>query len=100
MFKLVTIRLDCKVILCDFHQEQAWGRWLSTTANGMCLIKSLVLPRLGRIANACSIEEYNRAVHDLKESDEWKANSSEKFRNYITKTWLLIHKVSDFVTYR
>ena len=58
-------------------------------------IKSFVLPRLRRIANAHSVKEYQQAVSDLKESDEWKADTSEKFRNYISKTWLSIHRVSD-----
>ena len=80
--------------MCDFHREQAWKRWLSTTANGMRSVKGLVLPRLRRIANAHTIDEYNQAVHDLMECDEWKAESSEKFRNYIMKTWLPVHKVS------
>ena len=69
-----------------FHREQAWERWLSTTANGMRSIKSFVLPRLRRIANAQSVKEYQQAVSDLKESDEWKADTSEKFQNYLWKT--------------
>ena len=58
-------------------------------------IKSFVLPRLRRIANAQSVKEYQQAVSDLKESDEWKAGTSEKFRNYVSKTWLPVYRVSD-----
>ena len=58
-------------------------------------IKLFVLPRLRRIANAQSVKEYQQAVSDLKESDEWKADTSEKFRNYVSKTWLPVYKVSD-----
>ena len=58
-------------------------------------IKSFVLPRLRRTANAQSVKEYQRAVSDLKESDEWKADTSEKFRNYVSKTWLPVYRVSD-----
>ena len=52
----------------------------------MCSIKPLVLPRLWRIASAQSVKEYQQAVSDLKESDEWKADTSEKFQNYLWKT--------------
>ena len=61
----------------------------------MCSIKPLVLPRLWRIASAQSVKEYQQAVSDLKESDEWKADTSEKFRNYVSKTWLPVYRVSD-----
>ena len=57
-------------------------------------IKSFVLPRLRRTANAQSVKEYQRAVSDLKESDEWKADTSEKFQNYESKAWLPIYRVS------
>ena len=87
--------LECKVVLCDYHREQAWERWLTTTANGMRSIKSFVLPRLRRIANAQSVKQYEQTVSDLKESDEWKADTSEKFRNYVSKTQLLVYRVSD-----
>ena len=75
-----------KVVLCDFHREQACKRWLSTTANGVRSIKSFVLPRLRRIVNAQSVKEYQQAVSYLKENDEWKADTSEKFQNYMSKT--------------
>ena len=58
-------------------------------------IKSFVLPRLRRIANAQSVKEHEQAVSDLKESDEWKADTPEKFRNYVSKTWLPVYRVSD-----
>ena len=60
----------------------------------MCSIKPLVLPRLWRIASAQSVKEYQQAVSDLKESDEWKADTSEKFQNYVSKAWLPIYRVS------
>ena len=58
-------------------------------------IKWFVLRRLQRIVNAQSVKEYQQAVSDLKESDEWKADTSEKFRNYVSKTWLPVYRVSD-----
>ena len=58
-------------------------------------IKSFVLPRLRRIANAQSVKECQQAVSDLKEGDEWKADTSEKFQNYVSKTQLPVYRVSD-----
>ena len=58
-------------------------------------IKSFVLPRLRRITNAQSVKLYQQAVCDLKESDEWKAYTSEKFRNHVSKTWLPVYRVSN-----
>ena len=58
-------------------------------------IKSFVLPRFRRIASAQSVKVYQQAVCDLKESDEWKADTSEKFQNHVSKTWLPVYRVSD-----
>ena len=58
-------------------------------------IKSFVLPRLRRIANGQSVKEYQQAVSDMKESDEWKADTLEKFRNHVPKTRLPVYRVSD-----
>ena len=58
-------------------------------------IKSFVLPRLQRIASAQSVKEYEQAVSNLTESDEWKADTSENFQNYVSKTWLPVYRVSD-----
>ena len=51
----------------------------------MLTLKLLVLPRLQRITNARTVKEYQQAVSDLTESDEWKADTSEKFRNSMSK---------------
>lgn len=85
--------LDCKVLLCDFHRDQAWERWLRNSSNGMHLHRLQVLPKLRRIANAITETEYKDAVKNLIESEEWKAENAAKFRNYISKTWLPIHAV-------
>ena len=58
-------------------------------------INSFVLTRLRRIGNAQSVRKYQQAVSDMKESDEWKADTSEKLRNYVSKTWLPFYRVRD-----
>ena len=57
--------LDCTVLLCDFHREQAWDRWLSATANGMRSSKDVALGCMRRIANSEMEEEYLQTVEDM-----------------------------------
>ena len=32
-FKVSNIFIDCQVLTCNFHREQAWERWLNATKN-------------------------------------------------------------------
>ena len=38
--------LDADVLLCDFHQKQAWQRWTKTTKNGVAHCQNEVLSLL------------------------------------------------------
>lgn len=78
------------MLLCDFHREQAWDRWLTKVANGCSDRKGDILPLLRRIAHSKSIEHMNKAIADLKDSEFWK---KEKLQNYITKYWLPLVEV-------
>ena len=84
---------DCKVLLCDFHCEQAWDRWLSKTSNGVRPYKEGILVYLRRIAKAESIDEFDKAVEALKESHIWGANYSRKFRSWFKNTWFSAKEV-------
>ena len=84
---------ECSVLICDFHREQAWDRWLSAAANGMRSNKDTALSSMRRIANAESVEEYEQTVQDMKATLIWNAEYSKKFRNWLEKTWLPLHKV-------
>ena len=42
-FNLSNIFLDCQVLICDFHREQAWERWLNATKNGARMMKDIML---------------------------------------------------------
>ena len=44
------------MILCDFHWEQVWLRWLSSVSDGMRDNKELVLPTLRKIASSEGIK--------------------------------------------
>lgn len=84
--------LDCKVLLCDFHREQAWKRWVSKTANGVVAHKEEILARLRGIAHASTTEEYESAVAALKNCSIWKINSA--LRQWCQETWLEEREVS------
>ena len=78
--------LDCKVLLCDFHHEQAWERWVSKTANGVVVHKEEILVRLRGIAHASMTEEHESAVAALKNCSIWKINSA--LRQWFQEKWL------------
>ena len=81
------------MLLCDFHREQAWERWLSATAHGMRSHKDTLLVLMQRIAKAESEEAYHEAVKSLLEDPVWKATDSQNLRNWFGKIWLPEHKV-------
>ena len=77
LFPFPFLPSDCKVLLCDFHREQAWDRWLSKTSNDVRPYKEGILVYFRRIAKAESIDEFDKAVETLKESHIWGANYSK-----------------------
>ena len=42
-FNLSNIFLDCQVVICDFHRERAWERWLNAAKNGARMVKDTIL---------------------------------------------------------
>ena len=91
--KIVLWVIGCRVWLCDFHREQAWVRWLSTIANGMRQEKDKALAFLRNVALSETVDEYHVKLRTLKASNIWTKPISVTFRNWIEKTWLLLHKV-------
>lgn len=41
-----------KVLLCDFHRENAWLEWTSKSDNGVASIKETILDLLRKVAHA------------------------------------------------
>nr|XP_047142913.1 uncharacterized protein LOC124817146 [Hydra vulgaris] len=82
----------CSVLICDFHREQAWERWLSKTNNGCCTVKNAVKLQLRQIDNAKTEEICKDAVNAFKETEEWK--NYPKLREYLNNTWLCNQKIS------
>ncbi|CAC5393005.1 unnamed protein product [Mytilus coruscus] len=54
------------VYLCDFHREQSWERWLSTSHNGLTAEKENVLPLLRALARSSTIAEYQDSLSKLQ----------------------------------
>ena len=48
---------------------------------------------LRRVANADSEEELQKSIEDLKCSDVWGNANHNKFRQWLSKTWLPARKV-------
>lgn len=84
--------LECKVLLCDFHREQAWERWASKTANGVVAHKEELLALLRRTAHASTREEFESAVTVLENFHVWKSNKA--LRHWFQDTWLAEREVS------
>ena len=84
------------MLLCDFHREQAWERWLSTNANGMTKVKGVVLEMLRAIADSETTELYEMNLNFMLKSDIWTSENSGKFRNWMNNIWLPCHKVFFF----
>ena len=84
---------DIQVLLCDFHREQAWLHWLSSTNNGMREYKEICLKLLRNIATSETFGEYTMAVIKLKEHEIWSLPKASRFRDWVDKTWLQLYQV-------
>ena len=73
--------LDSKVLLCDFHREQAWERWLNLVANGMRAVKGEALCMLRRIADSETKESFQISPSFLFNSNLWNDEQHGKIKN-------------------
>ena len=80
------------MLLCDFHQEQAWLRWLSSTNNGMREYNEVCLELLRNIATSETFAEYTMAANKLKEHEIWLLPKASGFRDWVDKTWLQLYQ--------
>ncbi|KAL5006287.1 hypothetical protein ScPMuIL_015093 [Solemya velum] len=74
---------DTTVLLCDFHRDRAWQRWLNSSDIPN---KSDIVKQLREIASAETEEAYHLLVETMKKSTSYTKN--EKFRNWLDKKWL------------
>ncbi len=87
------------VYLCDFHREQAWGRWVKDHKHGLSESEAeQLLTFLRACAWAPSVDgtdltsAYKSAVNDLKQSGVWKDHI--QVREWLTTKWLNVKQVS------
>ncbi|KAL5016261.1 hypothetical protein ScPMuIL_005850 [Solemya velum] len=80
---------DTTVLLCDFHRDRAWQRWLNSSDIPN---KSDIVKQLREIASAETEEAYHLLVETMKKSTSYIKN--EKFRNWLDKKWLRQEKVT------
>ena len=76
----------CRVLICDFHREQAWERWVSKSENGVLPQRGEVLRLLRCVAHADSQDAYDSALASLLSSDAWEHN--RKLQEYMEAYWL------------
>ena len=87
------------VFCCDFHREQAWTRWVNTSANGLSKAEAEDLLKLLR---KCAwtpsttnkdypIDGFIKAVENLKASSIYKNHCN--VHSWLESNWLNIPKV-------
>ncbi|KAK2564391.1 hypothetical protein P5673_011818 [Acropora cervicornis] len=75
-----------KVLLCDFHRDEAWLEWASKSDNGVASIKETILDLLRKVAYAVTTTDSAAAAKNLQNSKFW--NDNEKLRMWFRKKWL------------
>lgn len=74
---------ESEVLLCDFHREKAWVKWIKRKDNGC---HEEVLPFLRSIAESPTEEEFAQRCLLLQQTKAWQEN--EKLRRWFLKKWL------------
>ncbi|KAH6948411.1 hypothetical protein HPB50_024244 [Hyalomma asiaticum] len=75
-----------EVMLCNFHREQAWERWVKRKENDVPPDqKDALLGLFRKIANSSSREEFDEAYKCLKNSVFWR---NDKVASYFETQWM------------
>ncbi|XP_069109644.1 uncharacterized protein [Argopecten irradians] len=77
-----------QVLLCNFHRDQAWQRWL--TANKIA-DKESVMKQLRAIARSMEITSYEACLEELRNSSVYKDDIT--FQSWFEKKWIANAKV-------
>ena len=80
-------------MICDFHREQAWERWIAKKSNDCVEERGKILPLLRQLAKSLSEEDYNNGLNNLRDSTYWKDEKFDKLKNYLNQYWLNIKEV-------
>ena len=78
--------IDCHVLICDFHREQAWERWMKRSENSMGESREEALDLMRAVAKAATDEAFEVALNRLQDSDVYQKNP--QFQKYFGNTWL------------
>ena len=78
--------LDATVLLCDFHLEQSWERWLTTKANGYSEIKIEILASLRAIAKSKTVQEFTENLEKMRSANWWRDNKHSKIVDCFNKS--------------
>ena len=57
---------DCGLYLCDFHQNECWGRWFRTTCHGISQHYELLMSAFKKMGESSSVSEYKKHKEYLK----------------------------------
>ncbi|KAH8040940.1 hypothetical protein HPB51_013110 [Rhipicephalus microplus] len=77
-------------VLCDFHREQAWHRWLSKKENEVQDVDD-INKILRQVAASRNEGDLTKAIEALKESQQCKGN--EKLQAYLSSKWLSVKEM-------
>ena len=79
------------MLICDFHREQAWIRWLRATKNGCHTRTDDFLPKLRRIARAGTVQEMNNAIDAIR-GEFWKEEKLTTLKNTLKNIGLTLRR--------
>ena len=88
-----TIISGCIVIICDFHREQAWDRWLNKLCHGCSLEKHNILPLLRSIARSLNVEAMNKAIDEFHATEYWTSETYHLLQEYLSNYWFPVKEV-------
>lgn len=75
---------ECKIYICDYHQERAWIRWcLEENIDQECT--NVMLSYFRRLSESMNEKEFYAIENLMYHSEIWLAN--EKLREYFRSTW-------------
>ena len=81
--------LDAQTLICDFHREQDWLRFLHKGTNDIPKSEqSAIHALLKRVARSQTEDELMSNKEQLFNSKLWNGETKEKLRTYLTNTWL------------
>lgn len=84
--------LECNVLPCDFHWEQAWEQWACKMANCVVAHDEELLALLQRTAHPSTREEFESAIPMLGDFQVWKSNRALHHR--FQDRWLAEEEIS------